>query len=138
MAERGELYGLRADGTDTYARVSELMHKHVGALRAWGGRPPVTIKVLIEGQEEVGSPLEEGFPAASPEYFRADAILVADGAVLRTVDGGATGNSDPSARSAALSPQVKERTTNSVPSTETVSPMPPAGSPTVVAFSTTA
>lgn len=56
---------------------------HVGALRAWGGRPPVTIKVLIEGQEEVGSPLEEGFPAASPEYFRADAILVADGGSIR-------------------------------------------------------
>jgi Peptidase family M20/M25/M40 len=31
---------------------------HVGALRAWGGRPSVGIKLLIEGQEEVGSPLE--------------------------------------------------------------------------------
>src|SRR5262245_26003259 len=28
---------------------------HVGALRAWEGRPPVGIKILIEGQEEVGS-----------------------------------------------------------------------------------
>src|SRR4029079_8352875 len=35
---------------------------HVGALRAWEGRPPVGIKLLIEGQEEVGSPLEEGHP----------------------------------------------------------------------------
>ena len=27
---------------------------HVGALRAWGGRPPVGVKVVIEGMEEVG------------------------------------------------------------------------------------
>jgi len=56
---------------------------HVGALRAWEGRPPVGIKILIEGQEEVGSPLEEGYPAANPEPFRADAILVADGGSIR-------------------------------------------------------
>jgi acetylornithine deacetylase/succinyl-diaminopimelate desuccinylase-like protein len=56
---------------------------HVGALRAWGGKPPVGIKLLLEGQEEVGSPLEEGYPAANPEVFRADAILVADGGSIR-------------------------------------------------------
>ena len=56
---------------------------HVGALRAWEGRPPVGIKLLIEGQEEVGSPLEEGYPAANPEPFRVDAILVADGGSIR-------------------------------------------------------
>jgi acetylornithine deacetylase/succinyl-diaminopimelate desuccinylase-like protein len=56
---------------------------HVGALRAWSGRPPVGVKLLIEGQEEVGSPLEEGFPAEHPEHFRADAILVADGGSIR-------------------------------------------------------
>jgi acetylornithine deacetylase/succinyl-diaminopimelate desuccinylase-like protein len=56
---------------------------HVGALRAWEGKPPVGIRVLIEGQEEVGSPLEEGYPAANPEPFRADAILVADGGSIR-------------------------------------------------------
>ena len=56
---------------------------HVGALRAWGGRPPVGVKLLIEGQEEVGSPLEDGYPAANPEAFRADAILVADGGSIR-------------------------------------------------------
>ena len=27
---------------------------HVGALRAWNGKPPVGIKLVIEGQEEVG------------------------------------------------------------------------------------
>jgi cysteinylglycine-S-conjugate dipeptidase len=56
---------------------------HVGALRAWNGRPPVGIKLLIEGQEEVGSPLEAGYPADNPEPFRADAILVADGGSIR-------------------------------------------------------
>ena len=59
---------------------------HVGALRAWNGKPPVGIKLLIEGQEEVGSPLEEGYPAAHPEVFRADAILVADGGSIRAGD----------------------------------------------------
>ena len=56
---------------------------HVGALRAWDGRPPVGVKLLVEGQEEVGSALEDGFPAANPEPFRADAILVADGGSIR-------------------------------------------------------
>jgi acetylornithine deacetylase/succinyl-diaminopimelate desuccinylase-like protein len=28
---------------------------HVGALRAWGGKPPVGVKIVIEGQEETGS-----------------------------------------------------------------------------------
>jgi acetylornithine deacetylase/succinyl-diaminopimelate desuccinylase-like protein len=56
---------------------------HIGALRAWDGRPPVGIKLLIEGQEEVGSPLEDGYPASHPEPFQADAILVADGGSIR-------------------------------------------------------
>jgi acetylornithine deacetylase/succinyl-diaminopimelate desuccinylase-like protein len=56
---------------------------HIGALRAWEGRPPVGIKVLVEGQEEVGSPLEDGYPSRDPEPFRGDAILVADGGSIR-------------------------------------------------------
>jgi acetylornithine deacetylase/succinyl-diaminopimelate desuccinylase-like protein len=56
---------------------------HIGALRAWGGKPPVGIKLLIEGQEEVGSPLEEGYPSEHPELFRADAIIVADAGSIR-------------------------------------------------------
>jgi len=56
---------------------------HVAALRAWQGTPPVGVKILIEGQEEVGSPLEDGYPAQHPEHFRADAILVADGGPIR-------------------------------------------------------
>ncbi len=53
---------------------------HVGALRAWEGRPPVGIKILIEGQEEVGSPLEE---PAELGRFAADAMLIADGGNIR-------------------------------------------------------
>ncbi len=56
---------------------------HIGALRAWQGKPPVGIKILIEGQEEVGSPLEEGYPSEHPEHFAVDAILVADGGSIR-------------------------------------------------------
>jgi acetylornithine deacetylase/succinyl-diaminopimelate desuccinylase-like protein len=56
---------------------------HVGALRAWAGTPPVGVRLLIEGQEEVGSVLEEGYPSEHPERFRADAILVADGGSIR-------------------------------------------------------
>jgi acetylornithine deacetylase/succinyl-diaminopimelate desuccinylase-like protein len=56
---------------------------HLGALRAWDGKPPVGIKLLVEGQEEVGSPLEDGYPTDHPEHFRADAILVADGGSIR-------------------------------------------------------
>jgi acetylornithine deacetylase/succinyl-diaminopimelate desuccinylase-like protein len=50
---------------------------HVGALRAWNGRPPVGIKLVIEGQEEVGSALNT-YPPTAPEEFRCDAMVVAD------------------------------------------------------------
>jgi cysteinylglycine-S-conjugate dipeptidase len=56
---------------------------HVGALRAWEGKPPVGVKILVEGQEEVGSPLEDGYPSEHPDLFEADAILVADGGSIR-------------------------------------------------------
>ena len=55
---------------------------HVGALRAYGGRPPVGIKLVIEGQEEVGSALN-AYPPTDPELFRADAMLIADMGSLR-------------------------------------------------------
>ena len=41
------------------------------------------IKLLLEGQEEVGSPLEDGYPSENPDPFRADAIVVADGGSIR-------------------------------------------------------
>src|SRR5262245_3219470 len=56
---------------------------HVGALRAWDGKPPVGVKILVEGQEEVGSRLEDGYPSKHPDLFCADAIMVADGGSIR-------------------------------------------------------
>jgi acetylornithine deacetylase/succinyl-diaminopimelate desuccinylase-like protein len=50
---------------------------HVGALRAWDGKPPVGIKVVIEGQEEVGSPFST-YPLSHPELFAADAMVIGD------------------------------------------------------------
>ena len=51
---------------------------HVGALRAWGGKPPVGIKVVIEGQEEVGGGAFSTFPPIRPELFDADAMVIGD------------------------------------------------------------
>ncbi len=50
---------------------------HVGALRAWEGRPPVGVKVVIEGMEEVGSAFT-GFPSHDPELFACEAMVIAD------------------------------------------------------------
>ena len=51
---------------------------HVGALRAWAGRPPVGIKVCIEGYEEIGSGALPSYPATDPELFAADVLMIAD------------------------------------------------------------
>ncbi len=51
---------------------------HVGALRAWDGRPPVGIKLCIEGYEEIGSGALPEYPLSDPELFRSDALLIAD------------------------------------------------------------
>jgi acetylornithine deacetylase/succinyl-diaminopimelate desuccinylase-like protein len=73
----GAIYGRGAADSKSNVLV------HVGALRAWEGRPPVGVKILVEGQEEVGSPLEDGYPSRHPDLFRADAIVVADGGSIR-------------------------------------------------------
>ncbi len=56
--------------------------KHVGALRAWNGRPPVGIKIVIEGQEETGSAFTT-FPPTRPELFAADAMVIGDMGSIR-------------------------------------------------------
>ena len=55
---------------------------HVGALRAWDGRPPVGIKLVLEGQEEIGSALTT-YPPSRPELFAADAMVIGDMGSLR-------------------------------------------------------
>jgi acetylornithine deacetylase/succinyl-diaminopimelate desuccinylase-like protein len=51
---------------------------HAGVLRAFGGRPPVTVKVIIEGEEETGRGTFEHFVSEHPERFAADLVIVAD------------------------------------------------------------
>jgi len=51
---------------------------HVGALRAWGGRPPVGVKVVIEGMEEVGGGGLTTYPPRNPEMFGADVMIIGD------------------------------------------------------------
>lgn len=73
----GALYGR---GTaDTKSNI--LMH--VGALRAWEGRPPVGIKLAIEGNEEIGGAAFTPYPAAHPEPFAADAMIIGDAGSVR-------------------------------------------------------
>jgi acetylornithine deacetylase/succinyl-diaminopimelate desuccinylase-like protein len=56
---------------------------HVGALRAWGGRPPVGIKLCIEGYEEIGSGALTAYPPTDPERFQADALVIGDMGSIR-------------------------------------------------------
>jgi acetylornithine deacetylase/succinyl-diaminopimelate desuccinylase-like protein len=51
---------------------------HAAAIRAWGGRPPVTVKVFIEGEEEAGSPNLSRFLGAFGDQLSADVIVLAD------------------------------------------------------------
>jgi acetylornithine deacetylase/succinyl-diaminopimelate desuccinylase-like protein len=50
---------------------------HIGALRAWDGTPPVGIRLVIEGMEEVGSAFST-YPPNQPELFAADAMVIGD------------------------------------------------------------
>jgi acetylornithine deacetylase/succinyl-diaminopimelate desuccinylase-like protein len=68
----GAIYGRGA--ADTKSNI--LMH--VGAIRAWQGKPPVGIRVVIEGQEEVGGGAFATFPTIRPELFAADAMVIGD------------------------------------------------------------
>ncbi|MFG2908556.1 M20/M25/M40 family metallo-hydrolase [Kitasatospora sp. NPDC048286] len=50
---------------------------HVGVLRAFDGKPPVNLKVVLEGEEESGDTLET-YVRKNPDLFKADVIVVAD------------------------------------------------------------
>jgi acetylornithine deacetylase/succinyl-diaminopimelate desuccinylase-like protein len=47
------------------------------SIRLYGGKPPVGIKVVIEGEEETTSHLEQ-FTAAHPDLFSCDVFIIAD------------------------------------------------------------
>jgi acetylornithine deacetylase/succinyl-diaminopimelate desuccinylase-like protein len=68
----GAMYGRGA--ADTKSNIVAL----AGALQAWEGRPPVGIRLVIEGQEEVGGGALTTYPPEHPELFDADVMLIAD------------------------------------------------------------
>ena len=73
-AERdGRLYG-RGTADDKCGIVL-----HAGVLRALASDPPVTLKVIVEGEEETGRGTFNQYVADNPERLAADVILVADG-----------------------------------------------------------
>jgi cysteinylglycine-S-conjugate dipeptidase len=54
---------------------------HVAAIRAWvsaRGAPPLNVKVVVEGEEEIGSPHLAEFLLGHAEELAADAIVLAD------------------------------------------------------------
>ena len=74
-AERdGRLYGRGA--ADDKAGVAV----HLAALRAHGDRLPVGVIVLVEGEEEIGSPALPEFLQAYRDRLRADVVVFADAA----------------------------------------------------------
>ena len=51
---------------------------HVAAMRLFGAKPPVGVRILIEGEEETGGDLGP-FLEAHPDLVRCDAFVIADG-----------------------------------------------------------
>jgi acetylornithine deacetylase/succinyl-diaminopimelate desuccinylase-like protein len=55
---------------------------HLGTLRLFDGRPPCTVKLILEGMEETDSNLE-AFVEANPQLFACDLFIVCDMGNLR-------------------------------------------------------
>jgi acetylornithine deacetylase/succinyl-diaminopimelate desuccinylase-like protein len=68
----GRLYG--RGSADDKAGIAA----HLAALRAYDGRPPVGVTVLVEGEEEIGSPTLGTFLDRHMGRLAADAIVLAD------------------------------------------------------------
>lgn len=51
---------------------------HVGAMLAHGGKPPVGVKVIIEGEEEIGSTHLDEFLERFHDLLAADVIVIGD------------------------------------------------------------
>ncbi|MGW3717693.1 M20/M25/M40 family metallo-hydrolase [Streptomyces sp. NPDC005133] len=71
--------GLRARGVaDDKANIIV----HLGGLRAYEGKPPVGLKIVLEGQEEYGSAFDD-YPPTDPDRFACDAMVIADTGNIR-------------------------------------------------------
>ena len=57
---------------------------HLGAIEAHRGRPPVGVKVFVEGEEEIGSHHLEQFIEAYHDLLASDVIVIADSANIET------------------------------------------------------
>jgi acetylornithine deacetylase/succinyl-diaminopimelate desuccinylase-like protein len=53
---------------------------HLAAVRAYAGKPPVGVTVVVEGEEEIGSPTLSAFLAEHRAKLAADVIVLADSA----------------------------------------------------------
>ncbi|MBS1914588.1 MAG: dipeptidase [Bacteroidetes bacterium] len=72
-------------GDSIYARGSiddkGQVHMHLKSIEAWmktAGRLPVNVKIIIEGEEEVGSPNLPPFLAAHRDLLACDAVMISD------------------------------------------------------------
>jgi acetylornithine deacetylase/succinyl-diaminopimelate desuccinylase-like protein len=74
----GRLYG-RGTSDDKCGIVM-----HAASLRAWGGKPPVSLKVLVEGEEESSADNLPFLIDGHQELLAADIVGVADGGNWRT------------------------------------------------------
>jgi len=74
----GRLYG-RGSSDDKCGVVA-----HAGAMRAWDGSPPVTVKVIVEGEEEASTAHLPFLIEGHKDLLAADVIAVADGGNWRT------------------------------------------------------
>ena len=76
MVRRGERLYARGAADDMGGWVS-----HLAALESWqeiAGELPCNVKLLIEGEEEIGSPNLERFMDAFPEAFESDVMVLTD------------------------------------------------------------
>ena len=74
----GRLYG-RGSSDDKSGIVI-----HLGAIEAHRGKPPVGVKVFVEGEEEIGSHHLADFIAEYHELLASDVIVIADSGNLET------------------------------------------------------
>lgn len=56
---------------------------HLGTLRVFDGKPPCTVRLIVEGMEETSSNLE-AFVDANPSLFACDLFIVCDSGDLRS------------------------------------------------------